>query len=618
MKIAHIIIISTSILFIIFAIDGYITLDLNQKDLQKSTEFKNEAQANTIIQNLDKSIEKQMGESTALTKTSDIQNVVIRSNEDGQQENQTVVAQDEFEGLTPFIPATNTVTYNQAFSNIVNFYKNEYNYNITSALYVTNQYGAYLTIDGQTSNYTHNEEKWWQAAKNSDVYFENIRLDKSLKKYSIPMSVEITDNKEKFLGVMKISLSLDELLHGFEADAAVLKDAGKNVILIDENGSVIYADGIKYDPTMGQIQYYDKLKEDNGFFESGDDSNGSTIVTYSKSIGYGKFVGFGWTVIITQDESSAYAEFANTRNSVIIISTIGVIGSILIGVFVSIYIARPIMKLSKMTRKLSEGDFEVNAPKSHLYEIGIIGNSFNSMAKSLKRLLETEIKLAEAHAKIKNERFTAIGELAASLAHNMKNPLATIQSSADILKRVYKGDGKDVDDVILRMNRAVDRMTRQIDDVLNFVRITPLNLENSSIIFILDSVIKTIAIPLNVKIELPKNDFQIRCDVRKLETVFTNLIINSIQAIGTKEDGKIIIRANEEGKIIVVEIEDNGSGIANELLSKLFEPLVTTKLQGTGLGLSTSKNIVEQHGGTISARNRPTVFTIKIPKEQKP
>ncbi len=93
---------------------------------------------------------------------------------------------------------------------------------------------------------------------------------------------------------------------------------------------------------------------------------------------------------------------------------------------------------------------------------------------------------------------------------------------------------------------------------------------------------------------------------------FDNLLNNSIQAIN--DDGKITIRIidlENEGEI---EVEDSGDGVSDEIISKVFEPLFTTKKKGTGLGLASCKSIVEQHGGVIYVRNNPTVFTIKLPK----
>ncbi len=613
MKIAHVILISTSVLFVIFALDGYITLELNQKSVRNSIELKNEAQASDIIQNLDKFIEKQIKNAESISKTSEVQSVVILSNNDTvKQKTQFAEADNESEGAMPFIPY-GVDKFPGNFTNIVDFYKNEYGYDIASNLTVTNQYGAFVTIDGQTSRYLHDAEKWWQVAKNNGVYFGEIKQDANSNTYSIPLAVRILSNNGTFLGVMRASLTLDNILHDFEGDASLLTPSGKNVLLLDQDGRAIYNNGITFDPTLSPMPYYNKLTQDRGILEP-DNTMDNLLVAYSKSIGYGTFVGFGWTVVLTQDQSVIDTEFENSTTSILIISAIGIAGAILLGIFASFFIARPIMRLSNITKKISEGDFEIKVQKSRLYEIGVIGNSFNGMAQSLKRLIETEIKLAEAQIKIKNERLAAIGELAASLAHNMKNPLATIQSSSDILRRSYKADNRDVNEAVTRMNRAIDRMANQIDDVLNFVRVTPLMLERSSPVSIIESVAKTINIPQNIKIELPSNDFQISCDVRKMEIVFANMLQNSIHAIGTKQDGKITVRLGEESDMHVIEIEDNGEGISSKILPNLFEPLVTTKMQGTGLGLSTCKNIIEQHGGTITVKNNPTVFTIKLLK----
>ena len=98
-----------------------------------------------------------------------------------------------------------------------------------------------------------------------------------------------------------------------------------------------------------------------------------------------------------------------------------------------------------------------------------------------------------------------------------------------------------------------------------------------------------------------------------MEVVFSNLITNAVQAI--ENNGELNLRINEEPNEVIVEIEDSGPGIPQENISKIFDPLFTTKPTGTGLGLVSCKNIVEQHGGTISVRNNPTVFSCEIAKK---
>ena len=118
-----------------------------------------------------------------------------------------------------------------------------------------------------------------------------------------------------------------------------------------------------------------------------------------------------------------------------------------------------------------------------------------------------------------------------------------------------------------------------------------------------------------VAIDLPKTDTSLICDASKLEIVFSNLILNAIQAMNGI--GSIHIRIKNEEKTITIEIEDTGPGIPQDLLPKIFEPLFTTRQIGTGLGLVSCKSIIEKHGGTLTVQtqtNKGTTFFIELPK----
>jgi two-component system sensor histidine kinase HydH len=143
-------------------------------------------------------------------------------------------------------------------------------------------------------------------------------------------------------------------------------------------------------------------------------------------------------------------------------------------------------------------------------------------------------------------------------------------------------------------------------------------MEYHLILGIIKSAVDKITIPETIEIVLPTNDFKIYCDENKIEVVLVNLITNAIHAI--KEKGKIMIRAFEEENSQVIEIEDNGEGIPRVILPRIFEPLFTTKNSGTGLGLSSCKNIIESHKGTITVQSSEgvkTIFTIRLPKNSK-
>lgn len=217
---------------------------------------------------------------------------------------------------------------------------------------------------------------------------------------------------------------------------------------------------------------------------------------------------------------------------------------------------------------------------------------------------------------IKAEKFTVIGELAARLAHDLRNPLSIVKNTMDIMRAKPNMRIEEKLQHFGRFDRAIQRMTHQIDDVLNFVKRSELMLQQTSLLSMLDGAIGNTLIPPEVTVSKPYTDVSINCDSRKLEAVFSNLINNAIQAMDDK--GEIKMRIMDLGYNVQLEFEDTGPGIPLEIQSKVFDPLFTTKQTGTGLGLSICKNIVEQHGGTLTVKSPPTIFTIRLPKNIAP
>jgi signal transduction histidine kinase len=215
---------------------------------------------------------------------------------------------------------------------------------------------------------------------------------------------------------------------------------------------------------------------------------------------------------------------------------------------------------------------------------------------------------------LKREKIANIGELASRFSHDIRNPLSNIQMAIEILQRNKDITAiKPVKEKFEIITKNLDRISHQVDDVLNFVRISPLEKKMIDPLSCLSESILSIKIPKNIKMNVPNECNLVYGDSYNLQIVCKNLILNAIQAIGG-DDGNITIRLKDESKYNIIEIENSGPDIPENQLSKIFEPLISSKQEGTGLGLVSCKNIVEQHGGTITARNNPTTFTIKLPK----
>lgn len=251
----------------------------------------------------------------------------------------------------------------------------------------------------------------------------------------------------------------------------------------------------------------------------------------------------------------------------------------------------------------------------------IINKNIKQFVKIRTRELEEQRQNLESiieektQALLKAERLSAIGELSGRLAHDLKNPLSVMKMSVELIKQ-HPTEAKISDSIITKrlelIEKSIDRISHQVDDVLGFVRITPLKLGEISIRKIIMDSIDKLKAPHNVTIMVPDSDVVVNCDSVKISTVFHNLMINAIQAM--PEGGTIEIKIKKDNDDAVIDFVDSGLGIPEEFTDKIFDPLFTTKQRGTGLGLASCKNIIEQHNGKISVKNNPTTFTIRLPK----
>lgn len=213
----------------------------------------------------------------------------------------------------------------------------------------------------------------------------------------------------------------------------------------------------------------------------------------------------------------------------------------------------------------------------------------------------------------KKEKLTVIGQLSSNIAHDIRNPLGTIKNAGVIIEKENKDKNEIISREINRINLSVRRISHQIEEVLNYVRTTPIILKPHSINQTIQQAVDTLDILPNIKINAPDTDIVIKFDHEKMLIVFVNILLNAIQSIG-KNEGHVTIRLLETLSNVKIEFENSGPNISTKDLKHVFDTLFTTKLEGTGLGLSSCKNIVEQHKGTINAAINPVIFSIRLPK----
>jgi signal transduction histidine kinase len=236
-----------------------------------------------------------------------------------------------------------------------------------------------------------------------------------------------------------------------------------------------------------------------------------------------------------------------------------------------------------------------------------------------KRAME-RLRLKErlAHA----ERLSSMGEMAAGISHEIRNPLGIIRSSAELLKKkVAKVDpANTIPDIIIE---EASRLNRIITDFINYAKPRSPNFAGCRVEEVIDKNITFLEAQINEQGYVIKKNYQnsvpeIMADSAMLYQSFLNVLINSMQAM--PDGGRILIEVSAGDHHVTVHFDDEGQGIPHENLEKIWDPFFTTKEMGTGLGLGIVKNIIESHGGSIQIVNRPVRgarVTIELPLKQK-
>jgi len=274
--------------------------------------------------------------------------------------------------------------------------------------------------------------------------------------------------------------------------------------------------------------------------------------------------------------------------------------------------------LNEKNQYLERMNLELETQKAHYNQLSKkLKKDFANVVEKEKNLELQRNKLSllveeKTRDLLRTEKMASVGQLSSRLVHDLRNPLSVIKGTVELLKINNKKMDEKTAQKFERIEKAMKKISYQIEDVLDFVRQSELHLKRLSVEEILKSTIAGLDLPKTVKIKLNSQKIVVNCDLRKLEAVFTNIITNASQAMDG--NGEIKIKVIEDDEDALIKFEDSGPGMTNSVMSKIFDPLYTTKDTGTGLGLSICKNIIEQHGGTIEVSSPPTVFTVRLPK----
>lgn len=323
-------------------------------------------------------------------------------------------------------------------------------------------------------------------------------------------------------------------------------------------------------------------------------------------------------------ESNLQESSASSRKLqaiLLVFGAIGPIGGILCGYGVAWGLSRSIARLQVHVQDVHS---QV-APGIDLVEVRL-GRGLDSLHDQLQFIVQRVRGLVEnlqtqQRALIRSEQMALVGQLASSFAHEVRNPLTAMKWLIDDAVKGYPDERLRLEDLRV-MQGEMERLERTVQGVLDFARPAKPRRQECDLREVVQQAVELIRarkrqLGVACRLDLPEGPVPALVDPGQIESVLVNLLLNALDAMG--RGGELYVTLSQANGTVQLAVEDTGPGIAPEIRDRLFTPFVTSKPTGTGLGLTVARQIIEEHGGRVTAENRAeggARFTVTLPVEK--
>jgi signal transduction histidine kinase len=318
--------------------------------------------------------------------------------------------------------------------------------------------------------------------------------------------------------------------------------------------------------------------------------------------------------VVMRSLAGAGQMFRAISNRLLLLWTLALLAAWLLSYLIAGRITHPIESLARSAREFGQGNYAVPVSAGARGEIGQLAGAFDQMRSSLK---QTQAAL------LRSERLATIGQMASSIIHDLRNPLATISTAAEVMMR--DGLAPDQRQTMLDTQlRASHRMSAMLGEILEFSRgHYKLDRRVQRLAPIVERTVQEFGpqmakLDFSLQTHIPENIW-VDVDADRVERVLGNLLVNAVQAM--PQGGVVELRAAVAEGVVRIDVRDDGPGVPAEIRDRLFEPFISHGKQGgTGLGLAIARGIIEAHGGRITldaATERGAHFVIELPHQRR-
>ncbi len=434
MRLLHKLILGYATAGLLILVVGYVSARVAETSLEKQIAEQSQDVADRLVRQIDMHVQDRVQAFRAYCRTTRLREALAQSNDefaalddmdryiDGIDSEWTLAAR---EVITPDMQRLIGCGLSEEFRDIMAFYARQGGQRVIGEMFVTNRHGANAAQSGKTTDYRQDDEGWWQAAREAGVYVGDVQYDGSADVYSIEVAVAVQDREGEFLGVLKVVLSIDEIIGvlrgAYIADIAE-EHRPEAYSLLTGDGRLVYStrpfelfeDVSALLPPRLTNQH---VRARPGTFVREDEEGREVVCSYASSPGRTTGVGPGWTVLTEHSRDRLYAPIRRLRRGIHVVALLVTGLGLAIGLFVSRSVSRRIARLEEGAHIIGKGDFDYEVATGARDEIGRLSRAFQQMAANLKAItasrddLDREVaerERAAARLSESEERFRAL------------------------------------------------------------------------------------------------------------------------------------------------------------------------------------------------------------------